>query len=380
MENARDIYGDDGKAKRLLERIIASSEIHSNNKKLLSGFIDNCKARGLKPTSLRKDLHALKFILEELGDKNIDNAKRQDFERILAKLSSKDWTEWTKRNHRLAVRKFVKWVKGYIKPHVYPEEVDWIPVGKGEDNKLLHNDLITKEEFDRMMTMCNNPRDKAMLSILFETGMRIGELLSIKIGDISANGNGKTLARITGKTGVHVVPIVVSKPALQDWLDQHPLKDKRDAYLFVTRFSAYRENPNELYVPIEYNGIRKTLKTLVKRAGLNKRVYFHLFRHSSASDKSNWMSDRQLMKLHGWKTPKMLERYSHMNVDDLIQVMEKHYKTKDTERKRKLTGEATVRLLQVMYDVIRNNPNMQNKVSKASKEIIKDLKMEDLVK
>jgi site-specific recombinase XerD len=73
------------------------------------------------------------------------------------------------------LKKFFKWMGK-------DDLVNWFSVGNVE--KLSPADLITEEEFRRMLGSCFNSRDGALLSLLYETGVRVGEISTMKIKDV----------------------------------------------------------------------------------------------------------------------------------------------------------------------------------------------------
>jgi len=64
------------------------------------------------------------------------------------------------------LKKFFKWLEK-------EELVNWFSLGN-VDPKVSPQDLITEEEFEAMLNACMNSRDRAMISLLYESGARIG--------------------------------------------------------------------------------------------------------------------------------------------------------------------------------------------------------------
>ena len=64
-----------------------------------------------------------------------------------------------------------------------PALVAWITTHvKAKDKRRLHrNELLTPADIDRLLSVCHNTRDKALLSILWETGGRIRELQNLQL-------------------------------------------------------------------------------------------------------------------------------------------------------------------------------------------------------
>ena len=85
---------------------------------------------------------------------------------------------------------------------------------------------------------------------------------------------------------------------------------------FVEALKAYKKSlPNPTGRLYPKNNFNRDLQKLAKAAGVTVKVTPHVFRHSFAS---NWKGDAQtLMGLLGWKSPAMIQEYTHLNVEDL---------------------------------------------------------------
>ncbi|MDY7083330.1 MAG: tyrosine-type recombinase/integrase, partial [Halobacteria archaeon] len=118
--------------------------------------------------------------------------------------------------YKKVLRSFWKWMND----GETTEEVAWISVGNGGNDKLPQ-DLLTKEDVEAQIDACKNPRDKAFVSLLWETGARIGELIDLTVGDIEDRAHGKKVT-LDGKTGSRRLPLVESVPYLNRWLSEHP--------------------------------------------------------------------------------------------------------------------------------------------------------------
>jgi len=117
-----------------------------------------------------------------------------------------------------------------------------------------------------MIDNCNNTRDKALASLLYDSDCRIGEILSLKISDIIYDEYGIIL-KVHGKTGNRSVRIIVDSIAyLRDYLKS---KDNKDEYLFASLKN------DTMHKQLKYYNARKILLTLKKRSGIAKKIYPH---------------------------------------------------------------------------------------------------------
>ena len=99
--------------------------------------------------------------------------------------------------------------------------------------------MLTSNEIKELASHANNLRDRAFILSLYETGARIGELLSVKIKDVEFDKYG-SLVNLNGKTGPRKIRILASSPAISNWLMEHPKRTDREAPLFSGIWSKKR--------------------------------------------------------------------------------------------------------------------------------------------
>ncbi len=105
------------------------------------------------------------------------------------------------------MKRFYKWLKG--NNVTYPEEVKWITTTLKTKNRLLPENLLTEEEIQRLIDVVDRPRDKAFIITLYESGPRIGELGSLRLGDVEFDERYAKLM-LRGKTGARRVILVAA--------------------------------------------------------------------------------------------------------------------------------------------------------------------------
>jgi site-specific recombinase XerD len=175
-----------------------------------------------------------------------------------------------------------------------------------------HNDILTQEEVFRMIDVCTNSEHKALISILYDTGARINELLSLNIGDVFNDGEQVSLKirNLEGnKTGEREIkiPLIISAKYLLNWLEDHPLKHSNDSPLFTSR--CHRTYNQRLTREGTYGLLQET----AKKVGITKHIDNHLFRHSRATDLDKKGYPQSMMCVRfGWtRNSAMLRKYSH---------------------------------------------------------------------
>jgi len=274
------------------------------NARIARRFINYIKNQSLSIHTLYRYAESL-VMLDNFVKKSFDKITREDLEDFLAYLSD-NYTPTTVDNVKIYIKRFYKWFLG--KDEEYPPLVKWIKKSNHRP-RLERSQLITENEFKKMVQVCKNPRDRAILWILYETGIRVSELTSLKIGDFEMVEDGLGLITCRGKTGSRSIPVALSLPDLLKWLEKHPCKDDPSSPLFITN----RGNP------MSGNLIQAIVKKYAEKAGIKKRVYPHLLRHSRATHLASELKEPVLRQWFGWsqgsRTPQV---YLHLASRDLI--------------------------------------------------------------
>ena len=212
---------------------------------------------------------------------------------IIMKLSAKSTiSPRTVEDYKQAIRKYYTWK---LSPSDFAEKVGWIHVKGNTVNRLKKSeDMITKEEIEKIINACANSRDKALFSTLYDSGCRIGEILTLRIRDLQ-NDQWGTVLHVTGKTGERMVRIVGdSVPYLREWVNNHPGRNDPSAMVFVSVAG------NDYGRPMNYDEMIKALRRAKKRAGINRRIHPHLFRHTRASLLASKVAEAPLESQMGW--------------------------------------------------------------------------------
>jgi integrase len=159
-----------------------------------------------------------------------------------------------------------------------PPAIAWITthLRKRDEKRLQRIELLEPKDIDALLAVCHNPRDKALISTLWETGGRIAEIGNRQIKDLTKHEHGYLLD-LDGKTGRRTVLIVSSAPYLSQWLANHPFANNPESPLWV--HYQYTTAPHH----VQYATIRALLCRHFKRAGITKPFHPHIFRHYAAS-------------------------------------------------------------------------------------------------
>ncbi|NHV98770.1 MAG: tyrosine-type recombinase/integrase [Thaumarchaeota archaeon] len=271
------------------EKRLKDIELSRTNKLLLKNFSDYLLASGISKGRVLKYASHLIHIVKILG-KDLDKASREDLIKVIGEIEKKNYSAWTKHDYKVALKKFYKWLKGEQEGRAF---TDWFKVTVKNNNKKLPEELLSVEDIEKLASASSNLRDKAFVLALYESGARIGEFLPIKIKQVEFDRYGALLT-LHGKTGSRKIRLITCVPALIQWLDSHPCKNDKEAFVWV---KVKANNGNEI---ITYAEACKILKELAKKAGISKPVNPHHFRHSRATELAKHLTEAQLCEYLGW--------------------------------------------------------------------------------
>jgi integrase/recombinase XerD len=318
MNPRKDIYDYNLRLEGVKRRLEKAS-ISQRNKDLVRNFDRACFIDGLSKPRRIKLMGSLIILAEKYIRKDFDSATKEELKDIVMKIDSReDYSPWTQHSYRVIIKKFYKWLEygdNYKEKMEYPEIVSWLRCGLKKKNqpKVKASDLLTEEEVKRLIEVAEHPRDRAFISMLYELGARIGEIGGLLIKELTRDKYGY-IVDLEGKTGHRTPRIVNSDQYVTVWLNVHPLWSKQDAPLWVMIGNRTKGRK------MAYAAFRALVKRLVAKAGVKKRVYPHLFRHTRVTHLliNRQINEAQAKVYFGWvPESKMLSEYSHLMSNDV---------------------------------------------------------------
>lgn len=302
-------YGYNQRLKLVLRGIKNSKKISKNNKSAIIEFHNNCFAEGLSIARVLKYLAHLKNLCILLK-KNFKDANKKDILNLVQKIETSKYADMTKKDYKVTIKKFYKWLRN---GEDYPKEVKWIKASIRNGNHKLPEELLTEEDIRKLIDSAEHIRDKALISVLYESGCRIGELVFLRVKHIQFDDFGAQII-VDGKTGMRRIRLISSSPYLSNWIQNHPLKDEPESYIWITIGTKNKYNL------MKYETINKLLRKIAKKAGIKKKVNPHSFRHSRATFLAKHLTEAQMKEYFGWvQSSKMASVYVHLcgrDVDD----------------------------------------------------------------
>lgn len=271
-------------------------------------YLEVEKGRGLK-TIENYDRYLKRFLkFSKINDaKEIDDELVRKYRLQLNRVKITNGNNLNKRTQNyylIALRVFLKYlVKRGIKS-LAPERIE---LAKTPQREL---DLITEEELERLLNApisnkdksLKSLRDKAILELLFSTGLRVSELCALNRDTVSGAKSGEISVR--GKGGkIRLVFISErAKQAIRAYLDKRV--DAEEALFMLTPRS-----------------VERVIKYYAIKAGISKKVTPHVIRHCFATDLLSAGADlRSVQSLLGHSNITTTQIYTHVTDKQLREV------------------------------------------------------------
>lgn len=177
-------------------------------------------------------------------------------------------------NHRRNISAFYTWMR---KSHMILEN----PCESIEPFKEIHKpiDHMLPEEFEQLKSGCKYKRDRAMIEFMRCTAMRVGEIVNVKISDINWKDGKIQIYGCKNRTYRPVCLDSVAVKYITEYIFSRNIPLNSNEYLFISV-----RNGTDKTNAMTTGGIRGAIKTIKKRSQLDRRVYPHLFRKTTASN------------------------------------------------------------------------------------------------
>lgn len=291
-------------------------------KELIKEFLDYLSVeRGLSKNTIEsygRDLEKYAAFLKSETINSLDNVKRQDIQDFLMRLKEKGLNASSIARNLVAIKIFHRYLlnQRYIK-----EDVTSVL----ETPKLWKTlpDVLDLNEVEAILARPNirnkqGLRDKAMLELMYATGMRVSELVNLKLNDLNLDVG---FVKCIGKgQKERIIPVGrKAKEALKKYLEKaRPkfLKRGEANALFLTRLGRSMSRQSFWLM----------IKHYVRDARIKKKVTPHTLRHSFATHLLQRGADlRIIQELLGHASISTTQIYTHINKERLKQIHQKYH-------------------------------------------------------
>ena len=190
------------------------------------------------------------------------------------------------------------------------------------------DDILTPDELQRFFNNCRAIRDRIFYEVLYESGGRVTEVRTLKWSQITFTDT-HAFIKIQSKTDkIRKVPLMTSHILLRRWKDEYPSGWAPEKFVFP--------NNQDPHKAVGYDSIKNGLKRILKRAGIEKNITPHSFRHTRITDLSRDGIPQQHINMMVWGSPssQMVNTYTHLSGDDVEESLLAGIETKTSRPKK----------------------------------------------
>ena len=273
------------------------------NMQALQQFVQHLKLKAYSPSTIRTYRNEFLQLLQLLKNKPVDKLAPDDLKRYMVFAMEKEGISENTAHSRLNAMKF------YFEQVLGREKFFW-EIPRPKKPQQLPK-LLNEEEIRRLFNALTNKKHKAMLFTAYSAGLRVSEIVHLKIADIDSKRMQIFIARAKGKKDryVNLSPVVLD--ILRNYFATY--KPAPKVYLFESEHSqgAY---------PVRT--VQQIFTNAKIKAGIKKEVGIHSLRHSFATHLLDKGTDIKYIKdLLGHFDIRTTERYLHVSKKQLVNII-----------------------------------------------------------
>lgn len=237
--------------------------------------------------------------------------------------TSEELSKTTQNYHLIALRSFLRYCAKRELPALAPDKIELARTKRPQVT------FLSPEELSRLasqpdVSSLNGLRDRAIIELLFSSGLRISELVNLDKDHINLK---RREFMVRGK-GQKDRPIFISQEAA-DWIDRYLDKRQDNVRPLFIRYSGTKKvDLSGNYHRLTARSIQRMIARYARLAGITKHVSPHTLRHSFATDLlMNGADLRSVQAMLGHSNIATTQIYTHITDPHLKEVHEKfHHK------------------------------------------------------
>lgn len=230
----------------------------------------------------------------------------------------------TQNYHLIAVRSFLKYLMKRDIETVHPEKID---LAKADSRSIK---FLERSDVERLLNMPSisseeGLRDKAILELLFSTGLRVSELVNLNKDQI--NFERKEFGVIGKGRRARVVFLSDSS---SEWVQRYIANRRDTSHALFIRYNGPTPDPGDKQgesLRLSARSVQRMVEKYVKKAKLPIKITPHGLRHSYATDLLHNGADlRAIQEMLGHKNVSTTQIYTHVTNPQLKEIHDKFHR------------------------------------------------------
>jgi integrase/recombinase XerD len=236
----------------------------NSRREFLIKYTQAIRMKGYSEMTLKSYLSHLNLFLDFKNKISCKNLSSQDINDYLVSLNEKNVSESYFNQAINAIRFFFKYVlnkkiKDYLV--VRPKKAKTQPI------------ILSDEEIQKTFDVCENIKHKSIISLLYGSGLRVSEVVNLKIKDVDSKNMVIWIRQSKGKKDRMAILTLSTLTLLREYFKEYKPKE----WLFNGQVLK-SDSPNTVK-QYTVKSIQQFVKTISLKAGITKRVHPHLYRH-----------------------------------------------------------------------------------------------------
>jgi site-specific recombinase XerD len=287
-------------AKKIKNKIKTPRNISDEKKEVIRSFVSYLQGLRLSKNTVKVYFTFVADFVEFIGDKSLDHINNIDVRLFIEhQVVHKKYAISTHRQLVSAIKHF-----GAFLP-----DSNLIVENLTRPSKSRHlPTVLSKEEVIDLLQSTKNLKHRTILAMLYSAGLRISEVINLKLQDIDVDRRQLFIKNAKGRKDRVVILAESFIPLYENY------------YMTYLPKIFFIENPNSGGV-YSAGSIRKFLKNSSRLAGIKKHVTPHTLRHSYATHLiENGVGLRYVQDLLGHSKPETTMIYTHVAKKDLLKI------------------------------------------------------------
>jgi len=259
---------------------------------ILNSYYKQLKIENYSEQTVKSYYSALKLFLEWISKSNLNRVTDEAIKNYLYYCK-------TNRKYSFSSMKLVTASIRYLYQKVLKKTIPEALNIELRKPSILPTVLSVKE-ISKILDVTNNLKHKTILFLIYSAGLRLGELLELKLGDIDSEAMKIHVRQGKGKKDRYIM------------LSENVLNLLRDYYkVYKPKDYIFEGQKGGKYSP---KSVQSVFKTALKKAGIKKKATVHTLRHSFATHLLDDGTDiRYIQELLGHKRLETTQIYTHVS-------------------------------------------------------------------
>jgi integrase/recombinase XerD len=296
-------------------------DFSKENKIAIRDFLIHYASRGVKPSSVGTAEDNLVTMFKNIGPKkSYRKITNRDIDYALQKSG---WIPSAQETLKRTMKQFLVY-------HKRKKIADGIILNaKACKVQKPHDSALTPDEIEKLLNCYNEPMNSAVIETFINTGGRLGETHSMNVVSVRFEDEIIWYDVRDSKTKIRSIPLIpnsknpvaIYPKKLLAWLSVHPLRNDKDAPLFLSRSNEVKYYNKRM----SKQGIQRLVRRAKKLTGIKKQLSPKTFRHTSATYDGEILNEQMLCTKYGWEIGSPMPRvYCHVNQNNLVKQLREH--------------------------------------------------------